>query len=162
MAIDRRSASVARTIAELNRIRPALGEGAALRAKDVGFRRAAIDVQARSSVLLDARATVSGFATSVGAEPMGPEEGFETTVARLELLLQQRAEQLNTRLSLRRRGLELVESLKTSISRKAETERLLEADTEALNRVTAALKNAQALRTKARLCGKLLTAFALK
>lgn len=147
-ALDRRSASVGRTVAELNRLRPALGEGAALRAKDVGFRRAAIDVQSRSSILLDARATVSGFATSVGAEPLGPEEGFDTAVARLELLLRQRAEQLSTRLSLRRRSLELLELLQTGTSRKAETERLLEADIEALNRATAALRNAQALRSQ--------------
>ena len=44
--------------------------------------------------------------------------------------------------------MELLESLQTSNSRKAETERLLEADMEALNRTTAALKNAQALRSQ--------------
>jgi exonuclease SbcC len=148
VALDRRSASLARTIVELHRIGPVIAEGAALREKDVGFRRAAIDLQARSSVLLDARATVSGFATSVGAEPMGAEEGFETTMARLELMLRQQAERLSNRLTLRRKGLELIESLQTSISRKAEAERVLEADTEALNRVTTALKNAQALRTQ--------------
>lgn len=148
VALERRSALVGKTIAELTSIRPALAEGAALRASNLGYRRAAIDLQARSSVLLDARVTVSDFATSVGAEPLRPEEGFDAAVARLELLLRQRADQLNARLSLRRRGLELVKSLQNSISRKAETERLLEADTEALNRVTAALKNAQAFRSQ--------------
>ena len=148
VALDRRSAALARTISELQRIGPVIADGAALRAKDLGFRRAAIDLQSRNSVLLDARATVSGFATSVGADPMGPEEGFVTAVERLELMLRREAERLGKRLTLRRAGLELIKSLQTSIGQKAEAERVLEVDTEALNRVTTALKNAQALRSQ--------------
>lgn len=148
VAFDRRSASLATTIAALQRIAPVIAEGAALRGKDVAFRRAAIDVQARSSVLLDARAMVSDFATSIGAEGIGPEEGFETAVARLELMLGEGSERLSNRLTLRRRGLELIESLRSSIDRKAEAEGVLEADTEVLKRVTKALKNAQGLRSQ--------------
>ena len=148
VALDRRSAALARTISELQRIGPVIADGAALRAKDVGFRRAAIELQSRNSVLQDARATVSGFATSVGAEPMGSEEGFATAVERLELMLRREAECLSKRLTLRRAGLELIKSLKTSIAQMEEAERVLQVDTEALNRVTTALKNAQALRSQ--------------
>jgi exonuclease SbcC len=147
LALDRRSASFATTIAELQRMGPAISEGSVLRAKDVAFRRSAIDLQARSNVLLDARAMVSDFASLAGAEGVGPEEGFETAVARLELILRQEAERLSDRLTLRRRGLALIKALRDSIVDKMDAERALEADTEALKRVTTALKNAQALRS---------------
>jgi len=148
VALDRRSALFATTIAELQRMGPMIADGAALRAKDVAFRRAAIDLQARSSALLEARATVSDFANSVGAKGIGPEEGFEVAVTRLELMLRQEGERLSNRLSLRRKGLELVESLRTVIDRKAEAERMLETDTEESKRLTKALQNAQALRSQ--------------
>ena len=148
VALDRRSASLATTIAELQRLGPVIAEGAALRGKDVTFRRAAVDLQTRSSLLLDARAMVSDFAASVGAEAVGPEEGFETAVARLDLLLGQEAERLSRRLALRRRGSEVIESLRASINRKTEAERMLEIDAEKLKRVTTALQNAQALRSQ--------------
>jgi exonuclease SbcC len=148
VAIDRRSASLASTIAELQSMGPALVEGAALRANDVTFRRTAIDLQARSSVLMDARATVSDFAVSIGAEGIGPEEGFEAALARLELMLSREAERLSNRLTLRRKGLELVDSIRSDIKRKTEVERMLETDTDGLKRVTKALQNAQALRSQ--------------
>ena len=148
VALDRRSASFATMIAELQRIRPIITEGAALRTKDVSFRRAATDLQARSSVLLDARAAISEFATSIGAERIGPEEGFETAMARLELMLGQEAERLGKRLSLRRKGSELVESLRVSVNRKTEAQGMLEIDTQAFRRVTTALQNAQHLRSQ--------------
>jgi len=132
----------------LQRMGPMIADGAALRAKDVAFRRAAIDLQARSSALLEARATVSDFANSVGAKGIGPEEGFEVAVTRLELMLRQEGERLSNRLSLRRKGLELVESLRTVIDRKAEAERMLETDAEESKRLTKALQNAQALRSQ--------------
>jgi exonuclease SbcC len=148
VAIDRRSALVGSTITELQRMGPAIAEGAALRANDVAFRRAASDLQARSSVVMDARATVSEFAVLVGAEGIGPEEGFEAAIARLELILRQRAERLSNRLTLRRKGLELVESIRSDINRKTEAERMLETDTKELKRATKALQNAQALRNQ--------------
>jgi exonuclease SbcC len=148
VAIDRRSASVASTIVELQRVGPVIAEGAALRANDVAFRRTASDLQARSSILMDARATVSEFAVFVGAEGIGPEEGFEAAIARLELMLRQQAERLSNRLTLRRKGLELVKSIRSDTKRKTEVERMLEGDTEKLKRVTKALQNAQALRSQ--------------
>jgi exonuclease SbcC len=148
VAIDRRSALVGSTITELQRMGPAIAEGAALRAHDVAFRRAASDLQARSSVVMDARATVSEFAVLVGAEGIGPEEGFEAAMARLELILRQQAERLSNRLTLRRKGLELVESIRSNIKRKTETERMLETDTKELKRATKALQNAHALRNQ--------------
>jgi len=57
-------------------------------------------------------------------------------------------ERLSNRLALRRKGLELVESLRAVIDRKAEAERMLEIDTEQLKRLTKALRNAQALRSQ--------------
>lgn len=148
VAIDRRSALVGSTIAELQRMGPAIAEGAALRANDVAFRRAASDLQARSNVVMDARATVSEFAVLVGAEGIGPEEGFEAAIARLELMLRQQADRLSNRLTLRRKGLELVESIRSDINRKTEAEGMLETDTKELKRATKALQNAQALRNQ--------------
>jgi exonuclease SbcC len=148
VAIDRRSALVGSTIIELQRMVPAIAEGAALRAHDVAFRRAASDLQARSSVVMDARATVSEFAVLVGAEGIGPEEGFEAAIARLELVLRQQAERLSNRLTLRRKGLQLVESIRSDIKRKSEAELMLETDTKELKRATKALQNAHALRNQ--------------
>jgi exonuclease SbcC len=148
VAIDRRSALVGSTITELQKMGPAIAEGAALRANDVAFRRAASDLQARSSVVMDARATVSEFAVLIGAEGIGSEEGFEAAIARLELMLRQQAERLSNRLTLRRKGLELVESIRSDIKRKTEAEGMLETDTRELKRATKALQNAQALRSQ--------------
>jgi DNA repair protein SbcC/Rad50 len=148
VAFDRRSASMASTIAELQRMGPVIAEGASLRANDVAYRRAAIDLQASSSVLMDARVTVSDFAVSVGAEGIGPEEGFEAVVARLELMLKQRVDRLSNRLTLRRKGLELVDTIHSDIKRKTDVERMLETDTKKLKRVSKAMQNAQALRSE--------------
>ena len=94
------------------------------------------------------RATVSEFAVLVGAEGIGPEEGFEAAIARLELVLRQQAERLSNRLTLRRKGLELVESIRSDIKRKTEAARMLETDTKELKRATKALQNANALRSQ--------------
>jgi exonuclease SbcC len=148
VAIDRRSALVGSTIVELQRMGPAIAEGAALRTNDVAFRRAASELQARSNVVMDARSTVGEFALLIGAVGIGPEEGFEAAVTRLELMLKQQSERLSNRLTSRRKGLELVESVRSDIKRKVEAEGMLETDTKELKRATKALQNAQALRTQ--------------
>jgi exonuclease SbcC len=148
VAIDRRSALVGSTIVELQRMGPSIAEGAALRTNDVAFRRAASELQARNNVVMDARSTVGEFALLIGAEGIGPEEGFEAAVTRLELMLKQQSERLSNRLTSRRKGLELVESIRSDIKRKVEAGGMLETDTKELKRATKALQNAQALRTQ--------------
>lgn len=148
IALDRRSAALSTALVELQRAGPLIVEGAALRAKDVACQRVAIDLQARNSVVLAARATVSDFAISIGADGIGPEEGFEAACARLELMLTQEAERLSKRLTLRRRGLELLGSLRSVIRHKAEAESLLKIDLEALRRAIQALQKAQAIRNQ--------------
>ncbi len=75
--LDRRSAQLGSAIAELQKMGPAIAEGARLRADDVARRRAFNELQSRSSVLLDARETIDEFAKSIGASGPSPEEGFE-------------------------------------------------------------------------------------
>jgi DNA repair protein SbcC/Rad50 len=144
--IDRRSASLASAIAEVQRLAGVLGEGANLRGNDVALRRRANELQSSSSVLVAARDTINDFAVSLGIGSIGPEEGFEAALERLEAFLRNEGERLNTRLSLRRKGLELVASIAPMIARKSEIERALADDMARSERAVQALQRAQVLR----------------
>ncbi len=147
-ALDRRSALLGSAIAELQKMEPSVREGARLRADDASHRRGFNQLQARSSVLLDARETINEFAKSIGSSALGPEEGIDAAAERLARTLQAEQERLDKRLSLRRKGQELINSLQSDAKRKEEATRLLEADAAELKRMTAALQTAQALRTQ--------------
>jgi exonuclease SbcC len=147
-ALDRRSAQLGSVIAELQKMGPFIAEGARLRADDVALRRVFNELQARSSVLLDARDTINEFAKSIGSSGLGPEEGIDAAAERLTQNLQDEQERLDKRLALRRRGQELISSLQSDLKRKEEAARLLEADSTELKRMTAALHTAQSLRTQ--------------
>lgn len=144
--LDRRSASLASTIAELERLIPVLSEGADLQAKDVSYLRRANELQSSNSALIAARETVSDFAIAIGADAVGPEEGFQLAVERLEAFLREQAERLSSRLSQRRKGLELTASIGPITVRIADIKRTI-ANSEAESERTAkALQRAQALR----------------
>lgn len=145
---DRHSASLASAIAELERITPSLREGAILRASDVAFRRVATELQSRSNALVAARETVSEFAVLLGTEGVGQEEGFEAAIKRIEALLKNEAERLSSRLALRRRGSELVITIKSIIERKLDAERKIASDAARSGLVDQALERAQSLRTQ--------------
>jgi exonuclease SbcC len=147
-ALDRRSARLGSAIAELQKMGPSISEGARLREDDVSLRRVFNQLQARSSVLLDARGTINEFAKSIGSSGLGPEEGIDAAAERLAGTLQAEQERLDKRLSLRRKGQDLISSLQSDVKRKEEAARLLEADSAELKRRTAALQTAQTLRTQ--------------
>lgn len=145
-ALDRRSAQIGSVIAELQRLGPLIAEGARLRTDDVSLRRVFNELQARSSVLLDARETIDEFAKSIGSSSLGSEEGIDAAAERLAQSLQAERERLDKRLALRRKGQELVSSAQSNAKRQEEAALLLEAETAKLKRMTAALQSAQTLR----------------
>jgi len=146
---DRRSASIGSAIAELQRLTPVLAEGAALRRTDVDFRRRTSELESSNTALIAARETVSEFATAIGAETLGADEGFQSALQRLAKFLNEEAERLNKRLIWRRQGLEIIGSIGPNVTRKIEIERVIAEESAQVERAERSLERAQHLREQA-------------
>lgn len=144
--IDRHLAMVETLIAELNGLSDVLREGGRLRAADIAARRAVSEAQSRHISLAAARDTLSSFALSVGAATLEEGESFEAAASRVDELLGGQAARLEQRLSMRRRGTDLLITIKSTIARRQETDAQIAADFAAWQRTERALDRGQALR----------------
>lgn len=147
--LDRRSALLNSAIAELERLSPVFAEGAELRRVDVDFRRKTSELQSSNSALVAARETIREFALTIGAPALGPDEGFQSAIDRIDSYLNEEAERSNQHLMWRRRGLELVGLIRPNVSRAAEIKRRIESESAQADRASRLLESAQRLREQA-------------
>nr|WP_275448654.1 AAA family ATPase [Mesorhizobium sp. IRAMC:0171] len=144
--VDRHLATTERLIAELEGLSEVLQEGGRLRAADIAARRAVSEAQSRHVSLAAARETLSSFARSVGAAAIEEGESFEAAASRVDQLLGTQAARLERRLSMRRRGTDLVATIRSAMARRQDADIQIAADLEAWNRAEQALGRAQILR----------------
>ena len=145
-AIDRQAADLNQAAMELDELTATLAEGTRLRAKDVTARRAVSETHSRDVALAAARETLNEFALTLGTVEIAEEETFESAASRLEDLLSGESTRLQERLTLRRRGNDLLATIKSNMVRRAEIEATIAHYEELRQRADDALQRAQALR----------------
>lgn len=147
--LDRRSSAMASAISELERLAPILSQGKELRQADVAIRRRSSELESSNIALMAARETLNDFASTIGAERLGQDEGFQSASQRLVTFLNEQAQRLNQRLLWRRQGLEAVGSIGPNIQRKTEIERAIAEESARAERAAKSLERAQRLREQA-------------
>jgi exonuclease SbcC len=144
--IDRRLAAIGATITELEGMIQTLREGGRLRAADVAARRAVTEVQSRHTSLAAARETLTSFALSIGGFALAEGETFAAAASRLDALLAARATRLEDRLSMRRRGVDYIATIRLVIARRKEVEARISSDLASWRHADRTLSQAQVLR----------------
>ena len=119
-AIDRETMALNQAVMELDSLTTTLAEGTRLRARDVAARRALSEAHSRDVSLAAARETLSEFALALGTVGVAEEETFGSAVSRLEDLLLVESTRLEKRLALRRRGNDLLATIRRDVARRAE------------------------------------------
>lgn len=143
---ERRAGAVSTVVSELDGLAAALAEGTLLRTADVAARRIVTESQSRHVSLAAAGETLNTFALSIGAPPLAQGESFEAAVSRLGQQLAGEASRLEGRLTLRRKGVDLVSAVRAAVTRRQEVNERLKADQAAWGRADAGLQGAQVLR----------------
>lgn len=144
--LDRRLASIEAVIIEFDSIIEVLREGGRLRAADVTARRTVSEAQARHVSLATARDTLNEFALSIRAPAIEEGESFESAAERLDTILLAQAARLDSRLSMRRKSLEQVASIRSAITRRTEADKRIAVDIASQKHADQALDSAQVLR----------------
>jgi exonuclease SbcC len=144
--MDRRASSIASVIAELERLAPLLVQGAELRRSDIASRRKVSEFESSNAALVAARETLSQFAASIGAAPLGTSEEFEAASQRLGAFLAEKADRLNKRLTWRRQGVEMVASIGPVLQRRSDAETAIKQESALAEQAVLSLDRAQRLR----------------
>jgi exonuclease SbcC len=144
--MDRRLAAVEALTAELTSLSEILAEGSQLRSLDVAARRTVSETRSRDVALESARQTLSDFALSIGTDPVTDGETFEAGFARLDVMLSDKASGLETRLAKRRRGGDLIATLRSLLLRRQEEDARSKVDFAAWQLLEKQLEAAQVLR----------------
>jgi DNA repair protein SbcC/Rad50 len=147
--LDRRSASLASAISDLERLSPTLVKGSELLRMDVDFRKKASEFQTTNSALVAARETITDFASEIDAPILGPDEEVQSAIDRLGRFLSDKAEHLDQRLKWNRQGLELVGSIESAASRVALIVGQVADESAKAERKVRTLERAQRLREQA-------------
>ena len=145
-ATDRHAAVLNRAAIELDELTATLAGGTRLRARDVAARRAVSETHSRDVALAAARETLNEFALTLGTVEIAEEETFESAASRLEDLLSGESTRLQERLTLRRRGNDLVATINSNSARRAEIASTIVHYKELWQRADDALRRGQALR----------------
>ena len=144
--IERHAADLNQAAMELDELSATLADGTRLRAKDVAARRAASEAHSRDVSLVAAKETLNEFALSVGTVEVAEEETFDSAASRLERLLASETARLQERLTLRRRGIDIVATTKGNLERRTEIKSTIARYDESWQRADDALLRGQALR----------------
>ena len=145
-ATDRHAAVLYRAAIELDELTATLAGGTRLRARDVAARRAVSETHSRNIPLAAARETLNEFALTLGTVEIVEEETFESAASRLEDLLSGESTRLQERITLRRRGNDLVATINSNLARRAEIESTIAHYKKLWQRADDALRRGQALR----------------
>ena len=145
-AIDRQTAAFNQAVMELDALTRTLAEGAQLRASEVAAQRAISESHSRDVALTAARETLIEFALSLGTVSVAEEETLGTATSRLEDLLSVESTKLEGRLALRRRGNDLLSTIRNNLTRRGEIDAAIAGYQQMWQRADKALRRARALR----------------
>ena len=145
-AIDRQTTVLNKAVMELDALTATLSEGARLRASAVAAQRAVSEARSHDVALAAARETLSEFALSLKTVGVAEEETFDFAAARLEDSLLGETTRLEDRLAHRRRGNDLLSTIRNNLTRRGEIDAAIAGYQEMGQRADNALQRAQALR----------------
>lgn len=144
--LDRRLSNVKTLIVELNDLSGPLEQGGQLLAADIAARRTVSEAHSRYVALATAREALSEFALSIDGNPIAEGETFDAGFARLASSLAEQTTNLEARLAMRRRGADLIATIKSALVRREETNARIADDLAGWERAEKSLQRAQALR----------------
>ena len=145
-AIDRQAVDFNQAAMELGELTATLAEGSRLRTRDIAARRAVSEKHSRDTALAAARETLNEFALTLGIAEIAEEETFESAASRLESFLSSETTQLQERLALRRKGVDLVAKINSELARRVEIETTIAHYKELWQLADDALQRGQTLR----------------
>lgn len=147
--LDRLAGTLDELIAELERLAPAMIEGAAHAAAETAARRALNDCQSRNLARTATMATLAEFASSVNQKAPGPLDIPEQVVTQFKAVIEERIRVQTSRATERGRARDSVARAKVELARRKDAdERILE-DQAKLGRADEALKRAARIRSDA-------------
>ena len=146
VAIDRQAVEFNKAAVELDELAATLVEGSRLRTNDIAARRAVSERHSRDIALAAARETLNEFSLTLGIGEITEEEAFESAVVRIESFLLSETTQLEERLALRRKGFDIIATIKGNLVRRAEIETTIARHKKLWQLADNALKRGQKLR----------------
>lgn len=144
--LDRRLSNVKTLIVELDDLSGPLEQGGHLLAADIAARRAVSEAQARHVALATARDSLSEFALAIDGNPIAEGETFDAGFTRLAASLVEQTTNLEARLSMRRRGGDLIATIRSALVRREQANARIAEDLAGWERAEKSLERAQALR----------------
>lgn len=149
--LSRRTVLLDGLVEQLRPLNAFAAEGDRLIARETGARRALEEYQSRSRVRMSAKATLTDFVATLSDLAMDAPGATETTsavVARYVQGLDARAKVLEAGLAARRRGLDGVRKTRAEITRRDETQSLIDIELLELAAVDEAMSRAQLVRSQ--------------
>ncbi|MCA1529943.1 AAA family ATPase [Bradyrhizobium yuanmingense] len=153
--LDRLAGTLDELIAELERLAPAMTEGAAHAAAETAARRALSDYQSRNFARTATMATLAEFASSLNQKAPGPLDIPEQVVTQFRAVIEERIRVQTSRATERSRARDSVARAKVELARRKDADdRILEDQTkharadEALKRAAGIRSDAQTIKNK--------------
>jgi exonuclease SbcC len=147
--LEREAADLDTLLFELAQRADTAREGTRLAVAETAARRALAEHQSRNLARTTMMATLTELTQTLGLGAPEPIATPQSAITRILGTLDERTAALNMRVTARRTAVDLVRKAKTEITRRKSLDELLEADTNAYNRVEAALTRANTIRTDA-------------
>lgn len=147
--LDRAAGALDELIVELERLGPAMIDGAALASAETMARRALSEHQSHNLARTAAMASLAEFANSLNQMPPGPLDAPHEVVARLVAVIDESTRALNLRMTARGRARDALGRAKVELARRKEANERIAADESNHRRVDEALKRAARIRSDA-------------
>jgi DNA repair protein SbcC/Rad50 len=147
--LDRAAGVLDGLISDLERLGPAVVDGASLAAAETTARRALNDYQSRSLSRTAAIASLTEFATALGERPPGALEVPQDVVTRLLKRIEERTSTQNLRMTARARARDSLAQATVELARRIDADSRIKEDETGFRRADEALKRATRVRTDA-------------
>jgi len=144
--IDRQNGLIRTAIADFEAMSESLSEGERLRVAEVATQRAKSESQSRSITLAAARETLNEFALGIGTPGVSENETFQYAASRIAELFSIESTRIDQLVALRRKGEDLVSTIKREITQREEINAALSNHRQAWLRTDLSLQRAQLLR----------------
>ncbi|MBX5086728.1 AAA family ATPase [Rhizobium lentis] len=147
--LDRTAAAMENLVRELERLAPAMDEGARRASAETASRRALSEHQSRNLARTAAMGALVEFAASMGQIAPNPIDTPQNVAVRLLTVIEDRTRALNLRMAARTRARDLLGQAKVELDRRKDADQRIVADGADYRRVEDALKRANTVRADA-------------
>ncbi len=147
--LDRLAGVLDELIAELERLAPAMNDGAAHAAAETAARRALSDYQSRNLARTAAMVTLAEFASSLNQSAPDPLDTPQQVVAQFMTVIDERTRTQSSRMTARNRARDSLGQAKVELARRKAADDRIAADQAEYRRTDEALKRAVRIRSDA-------------